>query len=119
MPEQVSITWETMASAQKMLQQVYSVTNTLVQQNSVISSRLDNLVNQSVASTAAQGTVSMTNQVNTNLFDLPLYTETNMALLFGSNYYNAGRIRKEGLRVIIIDGSNVAMGYVFVTFIVL
>lgn len=108
--EPVNVTWGAIANAQKMLQQMYSVTNTLVQQQSVIASRLDNLENQTTNATVTQGTVSMTNQVNTDLFDIPLYTEANMDLLFGSNYYNAGRIRKEGLRVIIIDGSNVAMG---------
>lgn len=30
---------------------------------------------------------------------------------FGDNIYNAGRVNKTGLRMIVIDGSNVAMGY--------
>lgn len=30
--------------------------------------------------------------------------------LLGSNFYNAGPVQKQGLRVIVIDGSNVAMG---------
>lgn len=30
--------------------------------------------------------------------------------LLGSNFYNAGTVQKQGLRVIVIDGSNVAMG---------
>lgn len=34
--------------------------------------------------------------------------------VFGGNLYNAGQTKKEGLRDIVIDGSNVAMGYVYV-----
>lgn len=37
------------------------------------------------------------------------FSPSSIQSLFG-NLYNAGEIRKEGLRVIIIDGSNVAMG---------
>lgn len=110
LPNPPNITWEAIVSAQKMLQQVYSVTNTLVQQTSVINSQLDNLVNQSSTGPAAPGNITVTQHVNPSLFNMPIYTEGNMALLFGSNYYNAGQIRKEGLRVVIIDGSNVAMG---------
>lgn len=32
---------------------------------------------------------------------------------FGGNLYNAGQLRREGLRDVVIDGSNVAIGYVF------
>lgn len=35
---------------------------------------------------------------------------------FGGNLYNAGQLRREGLRDIVIDGSNVAIGYVFLLF---
>lgn len=59
------------------------------------------------ASTSATTTnfpVQMTNSV------LPKNT---VGSIFGANLYNAGEIKHQGLRDIIIDGSNVAMGYVF------
>lgn len=110
--KQTDFSWEAMASAQKMLQQVYSVTNTLVQQNSLITNRLDKLVTQSekVETPVEVSDLCVTKQCSNETVDVPVYTERNMSLLFGSNYYNAGQVRKEGLRVIIIDGSNVAMG---------
>lgn len=38
---------------------------------------------------------------------------SNVGSAFGGNLYNAGYTKREGLREIIIDGSNVAMGYVW------
>lgn len=47
------------------------------------------------------------------------FPEVTAGSLFGDNLYNAGQVRRTGLRDIIIDGSNVAIGYVKYTGVLL
>lgn len=63
----------------------------------------------SSVNTASTSTVATlpSSTVTTNL--LPKLTAGS---IFGGNLYNAGTLRREGLRDIVIDGSNVAMGSV-------
>lgn len=71
-----------------------------------------NLFPSAVAESLTSSTLpSSSSQVSTSL--LPSST---VGSAFGGNLYNAGHSKNEGLRDIVIDGSNVAMGYVLIFF---
>lgn len=50
------------------------------------------------------------NTININQNSFVTMNHGNHINRFGDNIYNAGTVKKNGLRMIIIDGSNVAMG---------